>query len=256
MVPFRVFPAIDLRNGMVVRLRQGDPDQQTIYDYDAGQAARRWLDAGAGWLHVVNLDGAFGESHSPNQAALDAILREAGHYHAHVQFGGGLRSLDDITTAFIHGVERIVLGTAAIEQPELVAKVIEKFDAKRLAIGLDTRAGYVQVKGWQTATSRLANDTAREMLAMGVRWFIVTDIARDGMGSGLNLDAIRSILTQDGAQVIASGGVACVEDIRAARTAGCAGIIIGRALYDGNIDIVEAIQMECMSNDTFDDLSV
>jgi phosphoribosylformimino-5-aminoimidazole carboxamide ribotide isomerase len=256
MEPFRVFPAIDLFNGMVVRLRQGDPTQQTIYDDNAGQAARRWLDAGASWLHVVNLDGAFGESRSPNQAALDAILREAGHYHAHVQFGGGLRSLKDITTAFIHGVERVVLGTAAIEQPELVAEAIVKYHAKRLAIGLDTRAGYVQVRGWQQGTSRPATDTAREMLALGVRWFIVTDIVRDGMGSGLNLGAIRAILAQDGAQVIASGGVAGVEDVRAARAAGCAGIIIGRALYDGNIDIVEAVQMEYIPNDTSDDMLI
>ncbi len=244
MVSFQIYPAIDLIDGKVVRLKQGDPNQQTIYAPDPRQAARRWLDAGAGWLHVVNLDGAFGESHTPNQAALDAILQEAGHFQAHIQFGGGLRDMKAIENAFLHGVERIVLGTAAIEHPELVVQVIEKFGRDRLAIGLDTRAGLVQVRGWQKATQRPAIEVAQDMLGRGAGWFIVTDISRDGMGSGLNLESMRSILALDGVQVIASGGVAGLEDLRQARAVGCGGIIIGRALYDGRIDIYEALQIE------------
>lgn len=244
MSRFHIYPAIDLRNGMVVRLRQGDPSQQTVYDHEPANAARRWLDAGAGWLHVVNLDGAFGEQHSPNESALAAILREAERYQARVQFGGGLRDLPAMDTVLSLGVARAVLGTAAIERPELIPQALEKYGAERLAVGLDSRAGYVQIRGWQTATRQSAVQIARDMLALGVAWFIVTDIAQDGMGSGLNLDALGAVLGLGGTQVIASGGVAGAADIRNARSAGCAGIIIGRALYNGDIHIEEAIRME------------
>lgn len=244
MSSFHVYPAIDLRDGAVVRLRQGDPAQQTIYGREPAQTARRWIEAGAAWLHVVNLDGAFGETRSPNMAALAAILQETAHSNVRVQFGGGLRDLPVIEAALALGVERVVLGTAAIENPQLIPQALQKFGSDRLAVGLDTRAGFVQIRGWQTPTQRSAQEIARQMAAAGVRWFIVTDIAQDGMGSGVNLDAIGSVLTLDGARAIASGGVAAAGDIRRARSAGCAGIIIGRALYNGDIDIDEAIRIE------------
>ncbi len=242
MQSFIIFPAIDLRNGQVVRLKQGDPAQQTTYSSDAAFTALRWLDAGAAFLHVVNLDGAFGETQTPNWQALAAIVKAAEGYAARVQFGGGLRTQASIREAFNLGVERVILGTAAIEEPALLAQVLAEYSATRVAVSLDARAGLVQVRGWQEGTQARAEDTARRMAEEGVRWFVFTDIARDGVGSGINLTATRRLAEIPQARVVASGGVNSLEDVRQARAAGCAGIIIGRALYDGKIELKEALQ--------------
>lgn len=233
---FVIFPAIDLRQGQVVRLCEGDPLRQTIYATDAGEAARRWLAAGAEWLHVVNLDGAFGESEQANRRALESILEVTVEYKAQVQFGGGLRSLAVIEQVFSAGVTRVILGTSAVEQPEILAAALEQWGTERVAVSLDARDGVVRKRGWMESTDLNALTLARQLQETGLRWLIFTDIARDGVKQGLNLGKTVELASATGLKVIASGGVSNLEDIEAARRARLAGVIVGRALYDGLVD--------------------
>ena len=241
MSTFTIYPAIDLRAGQVVRLKEGDPNQQTQYSDDPGDTARRWLEAGAKWLHVVNLDGAFGETDSANQTALRAILDIANMFEARVQFGGGLRSLDMVRQTLKLGVSRVVLGTVAIERPELVAAALKEFGSEKIAIGIDARDGLVRVHGWQSNSGMRATELALQMHATGVRTVIFTDISRDGLGSGLNISSTRELADIAGLEVIASGGVHTLNDVIAAREANLTGVIIGRALYEGTIDLRVAL---------------
>lgn len=239
---FIVYPAIDLRGGQVVRLKEGDPARMTAYGDDPADTARRWLETGAQWLHVVNLDGAFEESDTANRVALQSILDVANQFTASVQFGGGLRSFDAIAAAFSLGVSRVVLGTIAIETPELVEKALIRFGAESVAIGIDARDGRVRVRGWQEETAISANDLALQMRTLGVRTVIFTDVSRDGLGKGLNIPATRALADASGLDVVASGGVHTLQDVTAARDANLAGVIIGRALYEGTIDLKEVLK--------------
>ncbi len=239
---FILYPAIDLRQGQVVRLRQGDPRHQTVYASDPAQAAERWLHEGADWLHVVNLDGAFGQDDAANRAALQAILRVAAAHGAHVQFGGGLRSLDAAAQALDLGVARVVLGTLAARQPQAVAEALRRWGPERVAVGIDARDGRVQVSGWAEATDLDAVTFARRLAALGLRTVIFTDIRRDGLQTGLALEATVALQQASGLAVIASGGVATLDDIRAAKEAGLAGVIVGRALYEGAFTLAQALQ--------------
>jgi phosphoribosylformimino-5-aminoimidazole carboxamide ribotide isomerase len=234
---FTVYPAIDLRGGKVVRLKEGDPARMISYSDDSAEMARRWLDAGATWLHVVNLDGAFGESDNANRAALESILKLG----VRVQFGGGMRSLDVINAALSLGVSRVVLGTIAIEQPDVVADALKRFGAERIAVGIDARDGFVRTRGWKDASGVKATDLALQVRTVGLGTVIFTDVSRDGLGSGLNIVATRELSEKSGLDVIASGGVHTIEDVIAAKDANLAGVIIGRALYDGTVDLKEAI---------------
>ncbi|GAB4504784.1 MAG: 1-(5-phosphoribosyl)-5-[(5-phosphoribosylamino) methylideneamino]imidazole-4-carboxamide isomerase [Anaerolineales bacterium] len=238
MPAFTLYPAIDLHNGQVVRLQQGDLARQTTYSPDPVETAARWRAAGADWLHVVNLDGAFGLDQSANRRALTAIL----HLGGAVQFGGGVRTLEDIAALLDLGVARVVLGTAAIESPDLVSAAISRFGAAAIAVGLDARDGRLQTRGWTRQTARSAADFARELAAHGLRTVIHTDIARDGLESGVNADASRQLTESSGLDVIASGGVATLDDIRRCRAAGLAGVVIGRALYESRFTLEEALQ--------------
>lgn len=237
MSNFTVFPAIDLRNGKVVRLKQGDPNRQTTYSDDPASTARRWLEAGAGWLHVVNLDGALDEGDSENWVALSAILQIAGENNARVQYGGGLRSLDSIKQALDLGVSRAVLGTLAAEQPQILERALTGFGPDRIAAGIDARNGIVRVRGWKEQAAATAPELATRLAALGLEWIIFTDVARDGIGSGLNVPGSLELARITGLNVIASGGVDTNQDIQAASEAGLAGVIVGRALYEGRIAI-------------------
>ena len=236
---FVVYPAIDLRDGKVVRLKEGDPARMTAYSDDPAETAQRWLDAGANWLHVVNLDGAFGERDNANRAALEAILKLG----AQVQFGGGLRSLDAIAQALTLGVSRVVLGTLAIEQPAVVAEALKQFGEERIAVGIDARDGLVRVRGWKDDSGISATDLALQMRTLGLGTVIFTDIRRDGLGSGLNIPSTRELAEVSGLDVIASGGVHTINDVIAAKDAGLAGCIIGRALYDGTVNLERALRV-------------
>ncbi len=232
---FVVYPAIDLRAGKVVRLKEGDPARMTAYSDEPAEMARRWLDTGATWLHVVNLDGAFGESDNVNRLALESILRVAKDFNGRVQFGGGIRSLDAIEDVLKLGVSRVILGTIAIEQPDVVSDAIQKFGADRVAVGIDARDGLVRVRGWKDSGGISAIELALQMRTLGLHTVIFTDVSRDGLGTGLNIPATRQLADASGLDVIASGGVHTLDDVIAARVANLAGVIIGRALYEGMI---------------------
>lgn len=245
MTGFDIYPAIDLRRGRVVRLQLGDPARETVFGDDPTAAARRWRDAGARWLHVVNLDGAFAEAGHANRAALAAIVALGG---PRVQFGGGLRSLDDIAAALDGGVTRVVLGTAALEAPELMAAAVARFGAARVAVGIDARDGRVRVRGWQAGTAVSPLTLALSARDAGVTTIITTDIARDGVLTGVNGETAATLAAATGLAVIASGGVRDLPDVAhllalepAASPGRLAGVIIGRALYDGHIDLAAAL---------------
>jgi phosphoribosylformimino-5-aminoimidazole carboxamide ribotide isomerase len=237
---FEIYPAIDIRHGKVVRLQEGDPSRQTVFDDDPIAVARRWAEAGARWIHVVNLDGAFDEA---SQAAVefDALLEALCQVGPRVQFGGGLRSLARIEAVLSAGVSRVVLGTVAVEQPQLVRDGVNRFGSSAIAVGLDTRQGRVRVRGWQADGGLMAVELGRQMKALGIELVIHTDIAQDGLLSGVNAQVSAELAQATGLRVIASGGVAGWEDIRRVRQAGLAGVIIGRALYEGRISLKEAL---------------
>ena len=232
-----IYPAMDLHAGKVVRLRQGDPAQQRVFSTDPLATAQRWLDEGAKWLHLVNLDGAFDQAND-NEAALPHTAR----LNLKVQFAGGLRSLADIQRVLELGATRVVIGTAALEQPELIQSAIDRWGAERIAVSLDSREGYIATHGWQVQSAQRAMDWAMRFTAMGLRHILFTDIQRDGGLSGVNVHATSELARSSGAHVIASGGVRGVADIQACAAVGdIAGVIIGLALYTGRITLSEAL---------------
>ena len=243
MSTFTVYPAIDLRAGLVVRLKEGNSERQTTYSSDPSQMAKRWFEEGAQWLHVVNLDGAFDENDTANQSALRVVLETANRLERRIQFGGGIRSVQMIENVLSLGVSRVVLGTIAVEQPEFVADAVRSFGTEKIAVGIDARDGLVRVRGWQAGSGIYATELALRMQSLGVRTIVFTDIRRDGLGSGLNIASTRELASVSGLGVIASGGVHTIQDVIAAREANLAGVIIGRALYEGNVDLKEALEL-------------
>lgn len=240
-----VFPAIDLRRGRCVRLRQGRAEDEIVYDDDPAAVARRWVEQGAVWLHVVNLDGAFADRQQAarNLQRLSEIRQTAPE--TPIQFGGGVRSLADIQTALALGATRIVLGTVAVETPELVAEAVAGFGSERIVVGIDAREGRVATHGWREASDTTATALGRAMGQQGVVHAVYTDIARDGMLTGVNVEATAALARETGLRVIASGGVASLADLtrlKAQAGAGIEGVIIGQALYTGAISLPEAIQ--------------
>jgi phosphoribosylformimino-5-aminoimidazole carboxamide ribotide isomerase len=242
-----IYPAIDLRKGRCVRLRHGDPKQETVFSDEPAQVAADWAAAGATWLHVVNLDGAFesrlGGRSSPNIDTLQLILKTV---EMGVQFGGGIRSLDDMEMLLEMGVDRLILGTAAVQKPRLIEQAISEFGAESILIGVDARDGQVATHGW-TKTSGLGPiELARQMRKRGVIRVLYTDISRDGTLEGVNVEATAELARESGIQVIASGGVASLDDVRALRThegEGVEGAIIGSALYTGAISLAQAVRV-------------
>jgi phosphoribosylformimino-5-aminoimidazole carboxamide ribotide isomerase len=239
---FALFPAIDLRKGQVVRLRTGDPAQQTTYSSDPQRVAMNWIDQGATWLHVVNLDGAFDEEDAPNRSALESIIQVAQFSGCKVQFGGGLRSLVSIEKALSTGVARVVLGTMAALQPELLRQTLAKFGANQIAIGIDARQGKVSVKGWTEDTALEALQFASDLAEMGIKTLIYTDIGRDGTGQGGNQAETSRLAQVSGLDVIASGGFTSLDEILNLRQDGLSGVILGRALYEGQLDLKACLQ--------------
>ena len=236
-----IIPAIDLKAGQCVRLYQGDMAQATIYSDDPAAMARRWQDAGAEWLHVVDLDGAVSGA-GVNTAVIEKISQAL---HIPVQLGGGLRSLEAIERVFSLGVQRAILGTVAYRQPEIVAEACQRFPG-RITVGIDARGGKVAVQGWTEATELEAVELAKQCQDMGVGEIVYTDIVRDGTAQGVNIEATRALARAIQIPVIASGGVASLRDIEQLvpfEADGIRGLIIGRALYTGAVDLAEAIRL-------------
>lgn len=237
--PFSVFPAIDLRRGRCVRLEKGDADRETVYGDDPLAVARSFAEAGAAWIHVVDLDAAFGDG--SNRALIRRIVESTG---LKVQTGGGLRSEDDLAEVLDAGAARAVIGTAAIESPELVRRAVERWGADRIAVGLDARGRRPAARGWTEESGVDLFDLAARMVEMGARTIVHTDIERDGMLQGPNLALSAELARATGAGVIVSGGVAGGDDVAAAARAGegIVGIIVGKAIYEERIDLREAIR--------------
>jgi phosphoribosylformimino-5-aminoimidazole carboxamide ribotide isomerase len=237
-----LFPAIDLHQGRCVRLRRGRLDAETSYSDDPVGMARHWVSQGAEWLHVVNLDGAF-ETASANVHIAGQIAAAVG---IPIQLGGGLRTLADMEEALALGVARVILGTVALRQPDLVVQAIGQFGEECVVVGIDSSEGRVAVRGWQELSETSALALAKTMHALGVQRVVHTDIARDGMLTGVNVEATRQLAEVTGMRVIASGGVASLDDIRAVKaleSCGVEGVVIGQALYSGAIDLPGALAL-------------
>ncbi len=238
-----IYPAIDLRQGRCVRLQQGAFDAETEFAADPVDAARRWAGEGVSWLHVVNLDGAIGESSAGNLAALERILAAV---DVPVQFGGGVRTAQDVSELLARGISRVIIGSVAVTNPQVVRTAIEEHGAEAVAVGIDARNGRVAIHGWAETSTRDAVSLAREMAALGVRLIVHTDVHRDGMLSGANIEACQRLAREAKVKVIASGGVARLDDVRAACAAepdGVTGLIIGMALYRGTLCLAEALRL-------------
>lgn len=231
-----LYPAIDIRGGKCVRLVEGDFSRETVFDEDPSTAARRWVDSGAEWLHIVDLDGA--REGTPVNLAAVAAIRES--VPAPIQLGGGMRSIDDIARAFDLGVNRIILGTAVLRNPEVVREAVETWTGA-IAVGLDARNGLLATDAWLGQSDVSAVDTARSLGVQGVKHFVYTDIHRDGTLKGPNLAALSELVSSTSASIIASGGVSSLQDLIAIRDTGARGAIVGRAIYDGRVDLASAI---------------
>jgi len=236
--PFTVFPAIDLRAGKVVRLAQGDPVRQTTYGDDPLYWAERWQAEGAEWLHVINLSGAFEEDANANMDALKVILTAG----LNVEFGGGIRDQENIRAALDLGVARVFLGTATIQNPELVDWAVAEYGSQRIAGDIGARDGQVMVRGWQQATPMTVLEVGQRLHDQGVVWCVLTDVKRDGVNTGLDVSSAVALQDVTGLRVVASGGVSALDDVRRTQEAGLAGVIIGRALYDGKLSLRAAIE--------------
>ena len=236
-----LFPAIDLKNGEAVRLEQGDMARATVFHRDPAEQARAFAAQGFAYLHIVDLDGAFA-GRPVNAAAVERILAAV---RIPVQVGGGIRDHATIEGWLGKGVARVIIGTAAVRDPALVKEAAKKFP-NRVAVGLDARDGKVAVEGWAQSSELSAREVARQFEDAGVAAIVYTDIARDGMLKGLDLDATIALADEVAIPVIASGGFASLDDVRALlapRAKKLAGAIVGRALYDGRLDAAAALQL-------------
>ncbi len=236
-----LFPAIDLKDGRCVRLIQGDMAQATVFNLDPADQARQFAAAGAEWIHVVDLNGAFAGT-PVNGTAVSAILAAV---KAPVQLGGGIRDLATVEAWLERGVGRVILGTAAVKNPELVKAACRAFPG-RVAVGIDARRGLVATEGWADVSELSVVDLARRFIDVGVAAVIHTDIDRDGVMQGPNVDASAALARAAPIPVIVSGGVSSLADlaaVKAAAASGIVGVISGRALYDGRIDLAAAIAL-------------
>ena len=236
-----VIPAIDLKEGACVRLEQGLMEKDTVYSTDPGATARIWQDKGGEMIHIVDLDGAFAGV-PVNGEAIRAIVAAVS---VPTQLGGGIRDLATIEAYLELGVSRVILGTVAKENPELVREACRKFPG-RIVVGIDAKNGFVAVRGWADVTEKKATELAREMEGFGVEAIIYTDIARDGMMQGPNLEATRRLAESIRIPVIASGGISSLKDIEnllAVESSGVTGAITGKAIYTGALDLAEAVAL-------------
>jgi phosphoribosylformimino-5-aminoimidazole carboxamide ribotide isomerase len=232
-----LLPAIDIRRGRVVRLRQGQASRETIYDDHPVAVAERFVSEGAEWLHVVDLDRAFGEGDN-SQLVRQIVAAVEGR--AGVQLGGGLRTLPAIRQGLDAGVARVVIGTAAVRDPDLVLAALAQAGLEHIAVGIDARDGVIAIRGWREAGGERAAEVASRVVEQGVKTLVYTDVSRDGMLQGPDIGGAVG-LQAPGVGIIASGGIASLDDLRRVRDAGLAGAIVGRALYEGRMTVEEAV---------------
>lgn len=240
MTTFDLLPAIDLRGGRVVRLRQGDFGRETDYDRDPVEVAEEFAAAGARWVHIVDLDGA--RSGEPVQSAVVARIVGAMGDRIRCEVAGGLRTEGAVEEALAAGAARVVVGTAALRDPAFAAALIERHGPERVVVALDVRDGLALGEGWLPGAAGVrAEEALLGLSAAGARIFAATAIDRDGLLGGPDLDLLGRLLRLDAGAVVASGGVTTLDDLRKAKEIGCAGAIVGRAIYEGHLDLAEAV---------------
>ncbi len=233
-----IYPAVDLLDGKCVRLREGNRENTTVYYEDAVEAAKLWEAKGAERLHVIDLNGAFSGSMS-NRKTIEKLI---GAVKIPVQVGGGLRSITAINEVLELGAARVIIGTAAVMEEELLEEGVSRFRDK-LAVSIDAREGYVAVNGWVNISELSAYNFARKIVEKGLKNIIYTDISRDGTLRGPNFDGVEKMCNVEGAKIIASGGVKSLDDLRALKAIGVDGVIIGTALYTGDLKLEEALEI-------------
>ena len=234
----QIYPAVDIKNGKCVRLKQGNFDAVTVYEQNPVIAAKKWIEKGATYLHIVDLDGAK-EGISENEQIIAEIAKLS---DVPVQTGGGVRSLKDIERKLQKGVSKVILGTVAVRQPELVKQAVEKFGSDKIVVGIDAKEGYVAIAGWEEISSVSALDLCLKMKEYGVKTIIYTDIAKDGMMSGINLEATKELIEKTGMHIIASGGISNMADLENVQKINAHGVIIGKALYQQTLDLKQVIK--------------
>ena len=234
----QLYPAIDMKNGQCVRLKQGEFKEVTVYSDTPEQVALFWQEQGATYLHLVDLDGALA-GYSVNEPVIQKIVSSVS---IPVEIGGGIRSREAVVRMLQAGVARVIIGTKAVEQPSFIGELVKEFGPEKIVVGVDARDGYAAVEGWEKVSSLTALDLCLQMKAMGVRHIVYTDISRDGMLSGPNLAHTKKLTEETGMAIIASGGVSSMEDLKALSQAGIQGAIIGKALYEKKINLKEAVE--------------
>ncbi len=233
----QLYPAIDIKGGQCVRLRQGQFQDVTVYSDSPAQMAAHWEAEGATFLHLVDLDGAL----AGKLVNREAIRQVTSQVKIPVQLGGGVRSLENIEALLGLGIARVIIGTRAVEEPDFVRQAVERFGAAHIAVGVDAKDGLVATRGWESVSGRTAVDLCRQMEDMGVRTVIYTDIARDGMLQGPNVAMTQKLAESTGLEVIASGGISSLADLGELKAAGIPGAILGKSLYEKRIDLREAL---------------
>lgn len=235
--PLELIPAIDLIDGKCVRLYQGDYSQETVYADDPVQVALRWQNLGASRIHIVDLDG----SRSGNPDNLDVVQRIVNAVQVPVQMGGGVRTLDTAHRILDTGVHRVMLGTVAVREPQIVHDACAQFGSEAVVVAVDSKDGQVAVSGWTSASQIQATDLVASMIEAGVQTFLCTDISRDGTLAGPNYGLMRDLVKVAGEGVIAAGGIASIEHLEDLADTGVGAAVIGKALYTGNIDLADAL---------------
>ncbi len=235
----KLFPAIDIRSGRAVRLKQGDYDQQTVYYEEPYKAAVDFELAGARYIHVVDLDGA--KAGCPqNIEVIDKIISNV---HIPIEVGGGIRTMEDIETRLSRGVDRVILGTAAVKNPDFLKAAIEKYGPEKIVAGIDARDGVVMISGWEKSGDITAVDLALQMKKIGASTIIYTDISRDGMMVGSNVEKTRELADITGMNIIASGGISSMDDLAELNEAHVYGAVFGKAIYERKINLREAVRL-------------
>ena len=235
----QLYPAIDMKNGQCVRLRQGAFKDITIYSDAPEKVAAHWQEKGASFLHLVDLDGALA-GYSVNE---EVIRRIADTVSIPIEIGGGIRSGEAVERMLGLGVRRVIIGTKAAEHPEFLRDMVKEYGEDAIVAGVDARDGMVAVEGWEKVSALTASSLCLTMKEYGVKHIVYTDISRDGMLSGPNVEATRKLTEDTGLDIIASGGVSCMEDLKRLHEAGIRGAIIGKALYENRIDLAEAVKL-------------
>ena len=234
----QLYPAIDLKDGKCVRLKQGEFKDVTVYCEEPYKVARYFEENGAGFIHLVDLDGALA-GHGVNEETIKKIVDSVS---IPCELGGGIRTIQDIERVLSYGVYRVIIGTKAVKDPDFVREAVERFGAKHIAAGVDARDGMVAIEGWEKTSDRTALSMCLSMKEMGVQTIIYTDIAKDGMLAGPNVAMTALLTRKTGLNIIASGGVSGMEDLRQLKAAGIKGAILGKAIYEKRINIKEAVE--------------